>query len=403
MISTTYTKPHRATHIARDDDLGRAHERIINFIMRREYLIGFALIVAGLWPLHAAAQKYAAIFNFGDSLADAGNLVVDGIPEYLATARLPYGMTYFGYPTGRVSDGRLVVDFIAQELGLPLLPPSKAHNASFHRGANFAITGGTSLDTSFFEARGMRHTVWNSGSLHTQLKRFQDMKPSICNSPKECRDLFRRSLFIVGEFGGNDYAAALGAFLPVQKVHTFVPHIVDSIGKGIEKLIAEGAVELVVPGVLPIGCLPVYLSIFLKQQPEMYGPRSGCIKDLNTLSWVHNALLQRKIAELRKKHPGVRIMYADYYTAVTQFVLHADKWGFLKQTPKTCCGAPGVGVYNFNLTSKCGEPGAYACKDPSNHWNWDGVHLTEAAYGHIAKGWLYGPFADPPILEARQR
>uniref|UniRef100_A0A453EEB0 GDSL esterase/lipase n=1 Tax=Aegilops tauschii subsp. strangulata TaxID=200361 RepID=A0A453EEB0_AEGTS len=287
--------------------------------MRREYLIGFALIVAGLWPLHAAAQKYAAIFNFGDSLADAGNLVVDGIPEYLATARLPYGMTYFGYPTGRVSDGRLVVDFIAQELGLPLLPPSKAHNASFHRGANFAITGGTSLDTSFFEARGMRHT---------------------------------------------------------------------------------GAVELVVPGVLPIGCFPVYLSIFLKQQPEMYGPRSGCIKDLNTLSWVHNALLQRKIAELRKKHPGVRIMYADYYTAVTQFVLHADNWGFLQQTPRTCCGAPGVGVYNFNLTSKCGEPGAYACDDPSNHWNWDGVHLTEAAYGHIAKGWLYGPFADPPILEA---
>uniref|UniRef100_M8BN16 GDSL esterase/lipase n=1 Tax=Aegilops tauschii TaxID=37682 RepID=M8BN16_AEGTA len=337
--------------------------------MRREYLIGFALIVAGLWPLHAAAQKYAAIFNFGDSLADAGNLVVDGIPEYLATARLPYGMTYFGYPTGRVSDGRLVVDFIAQELGLPLLPPSKAHNASFHRGANFAITGGTSLDTSFFEARGMRHTVWNSGSLHTQLKWFEDMKPSICNSPKECRDLFRRSLFIVGEFGGNDYAAALGAFLPVQKVHTFVPHIVDSIGKGIE-------------------------------QPEMYGPRSGCIKDLNTLSWVHNALLQRKIAELRKKHPGVRIMYADYYTAVTQFVLHADNWGFLQQTPRTCCGAPGVGVYNFNLTSKCGEPGAYACDDPSNHWNWDGVHLTEAAYGHIAKGWLYGPFADPPILEA---
>ena len=60
----------------------------------------------------AAAKKYAAIFNFGDSLVDAGNLVVDGIPDYLATAKLPYGMTYFGYPTGRCSDGRLVVDFI---------------------------------------------------------------------------------------------------------------------------------------------------------------------------------------------------------------------------------------------------------------------------------------------------
>lgn len=366
--------------------------------MRCQFLICFVLIVAGLWPLQAAAQKYAAIFNFGDSLADAGNLCVDGIPSYLATAHPPYGMTYFGYPTGRVSDGRLVVDFVAQELGLPLLPPSKAHNASFHRGANFAITGGTSLDTSFFEARGLGRQVWSSGSLHTQLRWFDDMKPAICNSPKECRDLFRRSLFIVGEFGGNDYAAALGAFLPLEEVHTFVPHIVNSIGRGIEKLIAEGAVDLVVPGVLPIGCFPMYLSIFRKQ-PEMYGPRSGCIKDLNTLSWVHNALLQRKIAELRKRHPAVRIIYADYYTAVMQFVLHAEKWGFLRQTPRTCCGAPGVGKYNFNLTSMCGNPGAYSCVDPSNHWSWDGVHLTEAAYGHIAKGWLYGPFADPPILK----
>jgi hypothetical protein len=97
-------------------------------------------------------------------------------------------------------------------------------------------------------------------------------------------------------------------------------------GLVVQKLIEEGAVELVVPGVLPIGCFPVYLSIFRKQ-PEMYGRRSGCIRDLNTLSWVHNAALQRKIAELRLKHPGVRIMYADYYTPAIQFVLHAEKYG----------------------------------------------------------------------------
>jgi hypothetical protein len=72
----------------------------------------------------------------------------------------------------------------AQELGLPLLPPSKAQNASFHRGANFAITGGTSLDTSFFQARGLGRHIWSSGSLHTQLRWFDDMKPAICNSPK---------------------------------------------------------------------------------------------------------------------------------------------------------------------------------------------------------------------------
>jgi hypothetical protein len=82
--------------------------------MRLSVSVAAVLVVlAALRPPRVAvAQKYAAIFNFGDSLVDAGNLVVDGIPDYLATARLPYGMTYFGYPTGRCSDGRLVVDFI---------------------------------------------------------------------------------------------------------------------------------------------------------------------------------------------------------------------------------------------------------------------------------------------------
>jgi hypothetical protein len=69
-------------------------------------------------------------------------------------------------------------------LGLPLLPPSKAKNATFHRGANFAITGATSLDMPFFEARGLEHAVWSSGSLHTQIKWFQDLKPKICSSPQ---------------------------------------------------------------------------------------------------------------------------------------------------------------------------------------------------------------------------
>jgi hypothetical protein len=59
--------------------------------------------------------------------------------------------------------------------------------------------------------------------------------------------------------------------------------------------------------------------------------------------------------------------------------------GFLRQTPRTCCGAPGVGKYNFNLTSMCGNPDAYNCIDPSNHWSWDGVHLTEAAYCHALR------------------
>lgn len=44
--------------------------------------------------------------------------------------------------------------------------------------------------------------------------------------------------------------------------------------------------------------------------------------------------------------------------------------------------------------------GVTVCGDPSAYVNWDGVHLTEAAYHHVADGWLRGPYANPPLLSA---
>ena len=60
-----------------------------------------------------------------------------------------------------------------------------------------------------------------------------------------------------------------------------------------------------------------------------------------------------------------------------------------------CCG--GGGPYNFNFTARCGHEGSKACKDPSTYANWDGLHLTETAYSHIATGLLKGTFTSPPI------
>jgi hypothetical protein len=68
----------------------------------------------------AAKGRYHALFNFGDSLADAGNLIQNGTPDILATARLPYGQTYFGRATGRCSDGRLVIDHLGTASSLLL-------------------------------------------------------------------------------------------------------------------------------------------------------------------------------------------------------------------------------------------------------------------------------------------
>jgi lysophospholipase L1-like esterase len=38
------------------------------------------------------------------------------------------------------------------------------------------------------------------------------------------------------------------------------------------------------------------------------------------------------------------------------------------------------------------------CTDPSAYTNWDGVHLTEAAYHAIADSILHGPYTNPRLL-----
>ncbi|KAI0491702.1 hypothetical protein KFK09_025962 [Dendrobium nobile] len=64
---------------------------------------------------------YTSIFSFGDSITDTGNLLLSNGDNCLS-GRLPYGETFFGRPTGRFSDGRLIIDFIAEAMGIPFLP-----------------------------------------------------------------------------------------------------------------------------------------------------------------------------------------------------------------------------------------------------------------------------------------
>lgn len=94
----------------------------------------------------------------------------------------------------------------------------------------------------------------------------------------------------------------------------------------LQQLIAEGAMELIVPGVMPTGCFPVYLNM-LDEPADGYGSRSGCVRRYNTFSWVHNAHLKRALEKLRPKYPNVRIIYGDYYTPVIQFMLQPEKFG----------------------------------------------------------------------------
>ncbi|GAU17332.1 hypothetical protein TSUD_110490 [Trifolium subterraneum] len=249
---------------------------------------------------NANPLPYEAIFNFGDSISDTGNAEAVFPP---LNPNSPYGSTYFKHPSGRMSNGRLVIDFIAAAYGLPFLTPylnpTKDHG-DIKKGVNFAFAGAGALDMEYYIQNGLKPPASNV-SLSVQLDWFKKLKPTLCKSKEECDIYFKQSLFIVGEIGGNDVFSHI-KLKTVEQLREIVPVIVESITK----------------------------------------------------------------------------------TATVEIM-------------KACCG--GSGPYHVD-DKFCGAPGTTVCSDPSKLINWDGNHLTEAAYMLIAKGLVEGTFANPPLKSA---
>jgi hypothetical protein len=60
-------------------------------------------------------KRHVAMFLFGDSIFDSGNNNYINVNVSYRANYWPYGETFFHYfPTGRFTDGRLIVDFIGK-------------------------------------------------------------------------------------------------------------------------------------------------------------------------------------------------------------------------------------------------------------------------------------------------
>ncbi|VAH74512.1 unnamed protein product [Triticum turgidum subsp. durum] len=235
--------------------------------------------------------------------------------------------------------------------------------------------------------------IW--GSISTTGCSLQDSPACLFKIGADCKKYFSRSLFLVGEIGGNDYNYAFFKGKTLDDAKSYVPTVSSAIIDATERLIKGGAMHLVVPGNLPMGCSSAYLTLHPGRSRGDYDA-VGCLKTYNDFAQRHNAMVQQKLQVLRLKYPEARIMYADYYGAAMAFAKNPKQFGFKEGPLKTCCG--GGGPYNFNPKASCGVRGSSVCADPSAYANWDGVHLTEAAYHAIADSILHGPYTSPRLL-----
>ncbi|KAG8076784.1 hypothetical protein GUJ93_ZPchr0006g44982 [Zizania palustris] len=369
--------------------------------MRTTWLPILAAAAAALCCLGTAARasgqcKFAAVFNFGDSNSDTG-----GFWAAFPAQQAPFGMTYFRRPVGRASDGRLVIDFLVQAMGLPLLSPYlQSVGSDYRHGANFATLASTALqpNTSLFV------TGTSPFFLGVQLNQLKHLRSKVLTSNGKngrlpAPDVLRNSLYTI-DIGQNDLTSNLGS-QNIETVKQSLPSVVSQISSAVQELYNIGARNIMVFNMAPIGCYPAFLTKLPHSSNDMDG--YGCMKTYNSAVIYYNELLNTSLAEVRKKLQDASIVYADKHTVMLELFRHPEAHG-LKYASKACCGH-GDGAYNFNPEVYCGSSKilngqtttAKACADPKNYVSWDGIHTTEAANKIIASSLMSGSYSYPPF------
>ncbi|CAL5214364.1 unnamed protein product [Lathyrus oleraceus] len=361
----------------------------------------FVIFMVASSVTEARKCGFPAIFNFGDSNSDTG-----GLSAAFGQAPPPNGITFFHTPAGRFSDGRLVIDFIAKNLGLPYLSAYlDSIGSNFSSGANFATAGST--------IRPQNTTRSQSGyspiSLDVQLAQYSDFKTRSINVrkkegvfkkllPKE--EYFSEALYTF-DIGQNDLTAGYKLNMTTEQVKGYISDVLNQFSSAIRSVYKEGGRSFWVHNTGPLGCLPYILDPYPMSSADM--DNFGCAKPFNEIAQYFNQKLKEAVVKLREELQEATIVYVDVYKVKYTLISHARKYGFEKGVI-ACCGKGGK--YNFNNVARCGATKivngkkiliAKSCKAPSVRIIWDGIHYTEAANNWIFQQIVNGNFSDPPV------
>jgi GDSL-like Lipase/Acylhydrolase len=80
----------------------------------------------------------------------------------------------------------------------------------------------------------------------------------------------------------------------------------------IKVLLKQGVRHLMLPGLGPLGCTPIILTMFPSSDNSDYDS-FGCLKKYNKIASYHSQLISQTATQLKVKYPQARIIFADYY------------------------------------------------------------------------------------------
>jgi len=271
----------------------------------------------------------SAIFVFGDSLSDTGNMFA------ASAGTVPPAATY---QNGRFSNGSVWVDRLSAVSGLPLAPVTQIF-APTASGVNFAFGGSTTGLTNGFGG--------GLPGLTQQVGMFQGLLGSGIVSPDA------DALYILWA-GANDYLGG-GVFDPTIPVGNLSTAIADLYGLGGRRFL--------VPNLPDLGSTPLGTAV------DPVG--------LSTLTDFHNTGLTLALGNLSATLSGIEIDLLDIHLAFGNLLADPAAFG-LTNAAIPCLDATVTGL----PTGAC--PGA-ASFNAGGAVFWDPLHPTAQVHRELAK------------------
>ncbi|WCJ40475.1 GDSL lipase [Euphorbia peplus] len=315
--------------------------------------------------------KHVPFFIFGDSLFDTGN------NNYLKNAGkanfFPYGESFFKFPTGRFSDGRIIPDYIAEYLKLPrYVPPYlQPGNSNYTNGVNFASgSAGALVETFKGKTIDLKSQVGYFKKVGMQLRRKFGAKAS--------DKLLAKAIFLIN-IGINDYhwqyfEKKSSCFDALVCKNEYVKMVTNNISAVLQEIHENGGRKFVISNVAPLGCMP--------------GSRAAnhgeCLKKLSSVVNMHNIQLELLLKSLQVELQHFQYLYFNLHDALTQRINYPSSYGF-KEVKAACCGDGAYrGTGNCGGQEKERKRKYKLCKNPNNYLFFDG-HPTQKADKQLAQ------------------
>ncbi|XP_054783202.1 GDSL esterase/lipase 1-like isoform X2 [Prosopis cineraria] len=322
------------------------------------------------------ARKQAALFVFGASLFDVGS------NNYINTVRnaranfWPYGESFFKYPSGRFSNGRVIPDFIAEYADLPFtLPYAYPNYQQYTHGVNFASGGAGALVEL--------HKGYVT-DLKTQLENFKNVNRLLRkrHGDSETKNLVSNAIYLFN-IGFNDYSARVlqnSSLLLSYTPEKYVSMVVGNLTRVVKEIHKIGGRKFGFLGMPPLGCVPSF-------RVHANGSEGSCLEEASTLAKLHNTELSEKLHKLERYLEGFKYSVTHYYDIFMELMNFPSKYGF-KEGKVACCGSgPYRGYYTCG--GRLGKK-YEVCENSNDHVFFDSSHPTERANQIFAHQMWFG-------------